>query len=155
MEQFLTRLERKQLLSELHLERNRKYADRIRIILLLDKGEPISQIAEYFFLTENSVRNYKDRYKEDGLEGLLIDNHTGRCSYLSLEEQSKLVVELESKVYLKTSAVIFYVKREFAVIYTVGGMTTLLHKLGFSYKKPKGVPGKANLEEQKGVYKEL
>ena len=153
MEQFLTRLERKQLLSELHLERNRKYADRIRIILLLDKGEPISQIAEYFFLTENSVRNYKDRYKEDGLEGLLIDNHTGRCSYLSLEEQSKLVVELESKVYLKTSAVIFYVKREFAVIYTVGGMTTLLHKLGFSYKKPKGVPGKANLEEQKEFIK--
>lgn len=32
--------------------------------------------------------------------------------------------------------------------YTVGGMTTLLHKLGFSYKKPKGVPGKADRKEQ-------
>ena len=153
MEQFLTRLERKQLLSELHLEKNRKYADRIRIILLLDKGEPINQIAEYFFLTENSVRNYKDRYKEDGLEGLLIDDHTGRCSYLSPEEQSKLITELETKVYLKTSRVISYVKKEFGVVYTVGGMTTLLHKLGFSYKKPKGVPGKANVEEQKEFIK--
>ena len=28
-------------------------------------------------------------------------------------------------------------------------MTSLLHKLGFSYKKPKGVPGKANAEDQK------
>ena len=71
------------------------------------------------------MRNYKGRYKEDGLEGLLIDNHTGRCFYLSPEEQSKLVVELESKVYLKTSAIIFYVKREFAVVYTVGGMTDI------------------------------
>ena len=153
MEQFLTRPERKQLLSELHLERNRRYADRIRIILLLDEGEPLNKIAKYFFLTENSVRNYKIRYKEDGLEGLLIDEHTGRCSYLSSEEQSKLIRELECRVYFKTSAIISYVKEEFGVVYTIGGMTTLLHKLGFSYKKPKGVPGKACVEEQEEFIK--
>ena len=49
MEQFLTISEREGLLSELHLEKNRKYADRIRIILLLDEGEPISKVAKYFF----------------------------------------------------------------------------------------------------------
>ena len=32
-------------------------------------------------------------------------------------------------------------------------MTTLLHKLGFSYKKPKGVPGKAKTEEQEAFVK--
>ena len=148
MEQFLTISEREGLLSELHLEKNRKYADRIRVILLLDKDEPINKIAEYFFLTENTVRNYKSRYKEEGLEGLLIDYHVGRSSYLSCEEQSQLITELESKVYLQTSAIIFYVKREFGVVYKIGGMTTLLHQLGFSYKKPKGVPGKAKREEQ-------
>ena len=148
MEQFLTISEREGLLSELHLEKNRKYADRIRVILLLDKDEPINKIAEYFFLTENTVRNYKSRYKEEGLEGLLIDYHVGRSSYLSCEEQSQLITELESKVYLQTSAIIFYVKREFGVVYKIGGMTTLLHQLGFSYKKPKGMPGKAKREEQ-------
>ena len=91
------------------------------------------------------MRNYKSRYKE---EGLLIDYHIGRSSYLSFEEQSQLITELESKVYLQTSAIIFYVKREFGVVYKIGGMTTLLHQLGFSYKKPKGVPGKAKREEQ-------
>ena len=39
-------------------------------------------------------------------------------------------------------------KRELGVVYTIGGMTSLLHQLGFSYKKPKGVPGKAKREEQ-------
>ena len=149
MKQFLTNIEREELLSELHLEKNKKYADRIRIILLLDEGEPINKIAKYFFLTENSVRNYTNRYKEDGFEGLLTDFHTGRSSYLTPEEQRKLVTELESKVYLKVSGIMAYVKREFGVVYTVGGMTSLLHQLGFSYKKPKGVPGKAKREEQK------
>ena len=73
---------------------------------------------------------------------------------LSSEEQSKLIVELESKVYLTTKSIIFYVSKEFGVIYKVGGMTRLLHKLGFSYKKPKGVPGKAKTEEQEAFVKE-
>ena len=149
MEGFLTKKQKKELLSELRLEKDRKYADRIRIILLLDKGEPISKVAEYFYLTDNSVRNYKNRYTEDGLEGLLIDWQIGRSSYLSQEERQKLVLELDSKVYLTTKAIISYLKKEFGVVYTVGGMTSLLHQLGFSYKKPKGVPGKAKAEEQK------
>lgn len=101
------------------------------------------------------MRNYKHRYKESGLEGLLIDYHNGRCSYLSIEEQSKLIRELESKVYLKTSAVILYVKREFGVVYSINGMTSFLHRLGFSYKKPRGVPGKADKEEQKALLLKL
>ena len=148
MVSFLTKEQREELLSELRLERNRKFADRIRVILLLDKGKPAIKIAEYLFLDESTVRNYERRYEEGGLEKLVNDYYMGRSSYLSSEEQSKLIVELESKVYLTTKSIIFYVSKEFGVIYTVGGMTRLLHKLGFSYKKPKGVPGKAKREEQ-------
>ena len=154
MEGFLTEEQKKELLSELRLKKNRKYADRIRTILLLDKGEPISKISEYFYLTDNSVRNYKNRYKQGGLKGLLNDYHTGRSSYLSLKEQKKLIVELESKVYPTTKSIISYVKEEFRVVYTIGEMTSLLHKLGFSYKKPKGVPGKAKRKEQEAFLKE-
>ena len=89
-----------------------------------------------------------NRYKEGGIEGLIIDYHIGRSAYLSQEEQRKLVLELESKIYPTTKAIISYVKKEFCVVYTIGGMTTLLHKLRFSYKKPKGVPGKAKKQEQ-------
>ena len=153
MEGFLTKEQKKEFLSELRLEKNRKY-DRIRTILLLDKGEPISKIAEYFYLTDNSVRNYKNRYKQGGLEGLLNDYHTGRSSYLSLKEQKKLIVELESKVYPTTKSIISYVKKEFRLVYTIGGMTSLLHNLGFSYKKPKGVPGKAKRKEQEAFLEE-
>lgn len=153
MDQFLTEKQRKELLSELRLEKNRKYADRIRVILLLDFGESASDIAKFLFLNETTVRNYGSRYKQGGLEGLFIDYHIGRSSYLSQEEQRELSVELGSKIYPTTKSVILYVKKEFGVVYTVGGMTSLLHQLGFSYKKPKGVPGKAKSEEQKAFVK--
>ena len=86
MEGFLTKKQKKELLSELRLEKNRKYADRIRVILLLDKGKSATKISEYLFLNEGTVRNYKNRYTEDGLEGLFIDWQIGRSSYLSQEE---------------------------------------------------------------------
>ena len=150
---FLTKEQREELLSELRLEKNRKYADRIRVILLLDKGKPAIKIAEYLFLDETRVRNYEKRYKEGGLERLVNDYYMGRSAYLSPGEQKKLVLELERKIYLTTKEIIFYVKKEFGVVYMVGGMTSLLHQLGFSYKKPKGIPGKAKVEEQKAFVK--
>ena len=153
MEPFLTEEQREELLSELRLERNRKFADRIRVILLLDSGESAADISRFLFLNEGTVRNYEKRYKEGGLEKLVNDYYIGRSAYLSPEEQSKLTLELESKVYPTTKLVIFYIKKEFGVVYTVGGITTLLHKLGFSYKKPKGVPGKAKTEEQEAFVK--
>ena len=153
MEPFLTEEQREELLSELRLERNRKFADRIRVILLLDSGESAADISRFLFLNEGTVRNYEKRYKEGGLEKLVNDYYIGRSAYLSPEKQSKLTLELESKVYPTTKSVISHIKKEFGVVYTVGGMTTLLHQLGFSYKKPKGVPGKARTEEQEAFVK--
>ena len=70
MEGFLAKEQKKELLSELRFERNRKYADRIRVILLLDKGKSATKISEYLFLNESTVRNYEKRYKKGGLEEL-------------------------------------------------------------------------------------
>ena len=56
MGSFLTKEQREELLSELRLERNRKFADRIRVILLLDTGETSSDIARFLFLDESTVK---------------------------------------------------------------------------------------------------
>ena len=49
----------------------------------------------------------------------LTDYHMGRSVYLSEEEERKLGLELESKIYSTTRAIILYVKKEFGVIYTI------------------------------------
>jgi hypothetical protein len=46
MGKFLTKEQRKELLAELQLERYRRYADRIRVILLLDESEKYKDIAK-------------------------------------------------------------------------------------------------------------
>ncbi len=101
------------------------------------------------FMDEGSVRNYRKRYEEGGIERLVNDHYIGRKAFLTDEQQLLLMLELESKVYPTTKSVIEFIKSEFGVIYSVGGVTDLLHQLGFSYKKPKGVPGKANAEAQR------
>lgn len=149
MRKNLSKSDRRELLEELRLERSRRYADRIRVILLLDDGETYRDIAKFLFIDEGSISNYRKRYKEGGIEGLINDQYLGKRAFLSPNEVSILIQELESKIYADTKMIIKFVKEKFGITYSRGGLTNLLHRLGFSFKKPKGVPGKADKEKQK------
>ena len=148
MSGFLSSSERSELMDELRRERSRKYAERLKAILLLDSGEKVSEIARFLFLDEGTVRNWKKRWTEGGIEKLINDHYVGRVSLLTDEEQEWFSAVLSSRIFCTTKEIIDFVEVEFGVTYTIGGMTDLLHRLGFSYKKPKGVPGKANRNKQ-------
>lgn len=148
MKRFLSKTQRLELLSELKIEDNRRYAERIKTILLVDDGKQMKQIAEFLFLDDGTVRNWKKRYEEGGIEKLLNDHYMGRVSMLDEAQLVELAEELESKIYLTTTEIISFVKSKFGVEYSIGGMTSLMHRIGFSYKKPKGVPAKADAEKQ-------
>ena len=49
---------------------------------------------------------------------------------------------------LSSKEISVYIEKTFRTYYTIGGVTSLLHSLGYSYKKPKHVPVKANKEKQ-------
>lgn len=149
MEKFLNSQERKELLSELKIEKKRKYADRIRVILLLDQNWTYQKISEALFLDEATIANYLKRYKSGGIEELINDFYHGKKSMLSQKEQEILTKDLQSKIFPTTAAVIAHIKKKFNVQYSRGGVTELLHRLGFSFKKATPIPGKANKEEQK------
>lgn len=158
MGKFLDKTQKQQLEDELRRERGRKHADRIRIILLLDQGKTYASIAEYLFLDESTIANYRRRYKEGGLEDLLNDDHKGSASRLCLDDQMKLMLHLQENIYLNVNSILSYVSRRFGVQYKLSGLTHLLHRMGFSYKKPKSIPGKAKIEEQRAfiaLYEEL
>ena len=89
MEGFLSKQERQELLYELRLERNAKFSDRIKCILLLDSGKSYQEISEFLFLSSTSVRQYKYRYDTGGLKELLTNKYVGSCcclKTLKLEE---------------------------------------------------------------------
>jgi len=51
-------------------------------------------------------------------------------------------------------AVIAHIDRQYGVLYSVSGVTNLLHRLGFSYKKPTHVPGKQDPAQQQAFLEE-
>ena len=149
MGRFLTKKQRRELLNELRRERERKFANRLRVILLIDDGRRYQDIAAFLFLDEKTVSNWKERYEEGGVEKLVNYHYVGRVSLLSIKQLEMLQTELEAQIYPTTQSIVDYVEEAFKTSYTAGGMASLLHRLGFSYKKPKGAPAKAVAAEQK------
>ncbi len=138
--------------------KKKREADRIKTIILLGTGWSIREVAEVLMLDDETVRNYINRYKEGGLKLLLQDNHKGYGGKLSTSEIVQLDVHLNENTYLRTQDIVAYVSRQFKVKYSISGMTELLHRQHYAYKKPKLVPGKADAKAQEEFiefYKEL
>jgi transposase len=148
MQGFLTPEQRSELLHELKVEDKAKYSDRIKVILLLDEGKKYKDISDFLFLDEGTIRNYRKRYVEGGILGLVTDTYYGKRSHLTDKEKEQLSNYLQSKICMDTKEVASYIQKSFDVTYSISGVTALLHSMGFTYKKTKPVPGKAKKQDQ-------
>ena len=155
MKNFLSSKQIAELKADHRAERDSRYADRIKAVLMLNTGLSAAKAAEYLLMDEKTVRNYLKRYLEGGLEGLCSDFYFGRKSCLTESEQQALILELRTRIYPTACAVIKFIEQTFGLSYSVSGITNLLHRLGFSYKKPQAVPGKACAEAQQAFLSEL
>lgn len=140
-------------LKSLHKTADRKQRDKIKGILLLNRGYEYSEIAEILLIDQSTIWRWYESYISIGVDGLMKDNYTGGTSKLTERQQTKLIEHLESNMYLTAKEISAFVKKTFKVTYTPKGMTSLLHQLGFTYKKPKHIPGKADIEAQKAFIK--
>ena len=138
--------------------KDQKNSDKIKAILMLNDGYRYEEIARILFIDDVTVRRWKKQYKTFGLDALLANNYLGGESKLSIEQAKQLTVHLQEKIYLSAKEIAHYVSVKYEATYTVKGMTSMLHRLGFTYKKPKHIPGKANKKAQEAfieTYKEL
>jgi len=142
-------------LKLLHKKADKKQRDKIKGILLLNRGYAYTEIAEILLIDQTTVWRWYESYASEGIDGLMKDNYTGGTSKLTERQQTKLIEHLESNMYLTAKEICAFVKKTFKVSYTPKGMTSLLHQLGFTYKKPKHIPGKADIEAQKEFIKKF
>ena len=70
------------------------------------------------------------------------DSYYGAEAKLDEYQMSKLDGYLKEHILPDTKSVIAHIDKQFVVHYSVSGVTDLLHRLGFSYKKPTHVPDK-------------
>ena len=145
MKNFKLTEEQLHILKRAHRrERNKRRADRLKAVYLLGKGWLPMDVSEALLLDEDTLRNYVKRYQTEGIVGLLKDDYIGRDGKLSDEELTILDEHLQEVTYTRVKDIVEYVKDEFDEEYTISGMTKLLRRMGYVYKKPKKVPGKAD-----------
>jgi len=151
----LSKEQRQALRLRHRLTKNRKQADRIKTILMLDDGWSFEEVAKALLMDDSTVRDYDKQYKANGLDELLTDHFTGSSKHLSEIQIEKLKTELRYAVYVTSADICRYVEKEFGVSYTPEGMVKLLHNIGFVYKKTKRIPGKADALKQEEFLREV
>lgn len=138
----------KQLRFAHRLEKRKSKAYRINAVILLGSGWTVKQVAEALLLDEDTLSNYIKKYKEGGFSNLLKTLHQGSKPLLNQAQMSQLCEELDRTTYLTTLSIRAFIEKAFGVTYSQSGATNLLHQLGFTYKKPKLVPGNADEQAQ-------
>lgn len=143
---FLSKEQQEELKAKHKLERDRRICDRIKAVLLFDKGWSFAEIAEVLLLSEGAIKGHIDAYKSSKK---LIPSGGGSSEKLSMSESRVLESHLEKHCYLYVKDILLYVHSRWRVRYTIAGMAAWLKRHGFSYKKPSVVPGKCSEEKQK------
>lgn len=150
MEQVkLSEKERIELIA-LHKKNMRaKEADKIKAILLLDKGYSHQETSEILLIDENTITNWKkDFLRSKNSNEWLKDNYFGYQGKLNKEQLKQVEDFLENSIIQASEQVKRFIKQEYNVDYTVQGTVNLLHNIDYVYKYTRNIPSKYNPEKQ-------
>lgn len=133
--------------------REKRIADRIKAVLYLHFGLTVTEIARLLLFDEVTIRRYGDMYRKAGLSGLMEYRYTGGSSRLTRIQEQDLKTFLTATTALTALSVVDHINTVYHHQYSVIGVTKLLHRLGFVYKKPKVIPGSVDRHKQETFLK--
>lgn len=123
-------------------------ARRANAILLLDDGLNCEAVARVLYLDDDTVRGWHERFARDGAAALRAFGWKGTAGKLTRDQEAELSQVLSAGFFASTAAVIALIGSRFGIGYSKAGVIKLLHRLGFCYRKPKGLPAKADAAAQ-------
>ncbi len=145
----LTALEKERLEIRHQQTNDGKERDRIKAVLLRCEGWTVPMIAQALRLHESTIIRHLNDYRESKLKPA----NGGSESRLDDEMTAELISHLEQHTYHQAQDIADYIYARWSIQYSVPGLNKWLHRNGFSYKKPKGVPYKADEQLQKNFIK--
>jgi len=141
----LSTQERTDLQRRHRKERDGRVRDRIKAVLAYDDGYSYSEISRILLLDDETIRRHVEAYFT---KHKLKPDNGGSSGYLNESQIAHLKEHLRETTYLYVKDICAYVKKTFSKSYTVSGMTKWLQSNNFRYKKPHGVPAKADAQKQ-------
>lgn len=125
----------------------RRISERIHAILLLDSGRNLPEVADILTIHPKTIRRWIRIFVELGLDALCTLDYKGQDELLSPEQLSQLKAWLDDGLH-SCAEICAYVREHFGYDYSDSGMTKLLKRHGYGYKKPAQIPSKADPIEQ-------
>ena len=144
----------KKLLEKRHKkEKDKKVADRMKVVLLRSENWSQKSISQALRITEETVHQHIIEYQKNNN---FKPKNGGSTEQLSKYQSQELSGHLSVTTYRTTEEICIYVYKKYGVVYSKSGMRDWLKRNGFSYKKPKGTPLKADKQKQEEfIYKYL
>jgi len=87
-------------IQELHRKcSTKRYADRLKALLLLNKGFSCVEVGEILLLDDDTVRKHRNQYLVQGAKSLLSDKNNGTKPMLNTDQLDKLDKHLSKNIY--------------------------------------------------------
>ena len=124
-------------LKRLHRQtKEKRHADRIKIITMLDKGFSQIQISELLMLDEDTVSNWSRKFSESRTIGEFLNfQYTSYKGRLSKEQIIVIKQYIRENIIFDSKQIIDFIQENFSISYSLSGIRYFLHKQGFSYKQ--------------------
>ncbi|MDO4557182.1 MAG: winged helix-turn-helix domain-containing protein [Lachnospiraceae bacterium] len=110
-------------------------ANHVKAVVLLGIGWTPVRDMEPLLMNERTVRTYFQTFTREAIDSSLFYTYVGKEPYLTSEHQKELAEYLDAKLISLIKKIVAYVHKKFKVQFSLRGMTKLIHRLNFVYKK--------------------
>jgi transposase len=143
----LTRSQREDLWRRYKQTEDRRVAERLHAILLLDEGRSATDVSAILHLHPKTLKRWIHTFATSGVDALCTFHYVGNTTSLDAAQLQQFTAWLDQHIR-STKEAIAWVEAQFGFDYTESGMLKLLKRLGYRYKKPVQVPSKADRQAQ-------
>ena len=142
--------ERKNLVILARQTKNVKTATKIKVILALDLGYSIQEVSDILLIDQDTITKIKKKYDKGQFSDWLADAYKGYAGKLTKDQETELDQYIQQNDVIITDCrqLIEHIRTIYGVVYTIPGVTKLLHRLDFTYKQVVQIPGKFDPEAQ-------
>jgi transposase len=143
----LSRSQREEMWRRFKQTDDRRLAERLHAILLLDSGQNAEAVSRILQIHPKTLKRWVKAFASGGEAALLTFNYVGGDGWLTDDQQQQFTTWLDADVRT-TAEAIAWVEERFDLSYSDSGMRKLLKRLDYRYKQPSVLPAKADPEAQ-------
>jgi transposase len=141
--------ERNQLEKLARNTKDAKTAKRVLVVLALDAGYRVKEVAKLFLMDEDTVSKWRNKYLKRRLfTDWLATDHKGYNGKLTHQQELEVEQYVREQTITDSAVLVDYIMEHYDKKYTINGVTKLLHRLDFVYKHTTLIPGKLDEAKQ-------